>query len=192
MDPREHPESVDWGDQFDDFGPEYWEDQLGGPDDEFFEPEYGYAEEEDWSWAEDEFSVYGEPEYDDEESPEDASSDENGSGFSPDDCENRQDQIVEWLAQSGLARSLRSGDGFYVLKGTAGRLLSGESVEILGWLEGEGIVDGALVGGYRVRYTPPGGAYLEKLTFFRATQDNPFRGVEMHSASHQSHPDFLF
>lgn len=35
FDPKEGWE--DWSEDFDDMGPEDWEDYLGGPDDEYFE-----------------------------------------------------------------------------------------------------------------------------------------------------------
>ena len=170
MDPQEHPEAVDWGDQLDDYGSEYWEDYLGGPDEDFFEPEYQYEEALS---AEQEVL---EPEHDDDGDPQGAAeASPNGhEDACPEERSQRRDAIVQWLAQSEVARELRSGDGFYVLRGKFGRLQDGEIVEILAWLEEEGIKPGTLAGGYSVSYTPPGGAYLEKLTFFRVALGIPF------------------
>ncbi|WP_157092215.1 hypothetical protein [Thioalkalivibrio nitratireducens] len=86
----------------------------------------------------------------------------------------RREAIVQWLAESRVSRPLRNGDGFYVLRGKYGRLTDGAVVEMLAWLGEEGIVAGTLVGGYSVAYTPPGGPYLEKLTFFRIIERVPF------------------
>lgn len=176
MDPQEHPEAVDWGDQLDDYGSEYWENYLGGPDEGFFEPEYQYeedlaAEEAGWAGQEPEHGDQQEEFRDEVDAPNDQDKER------PEASPQRRDAIVQWLAQSELARGLRSGDGFYVLRGKFGRLQDGETVEILAWLEEEGIKAGTLAGGYSVSYTPPGGTYLEKLTFFRVAQGIPFRSL---------------
>ena len=89
MDPYEYEKN--WGDSFDDLGPEYWEDYLGGPD---FEDEDDCCRDED-----DEFCEY-ECEEDDEDSDEDEEDDDDEEQDDEMDCEEiekRQVMIVRWL-----------------------------------------------------------------------------------------------
>lgn len=79
---------------------------------------------------------------------------------------NDYDDILEWLQASPLAIPLRSGKGFYVLRGKALMFPDHTTMEVLDFIQGLGIWDGDLWGDYRVKYTEPGGPYAEKLTFF--------------------------
>ena len=79
---------------------------------------------------------------------------------------NDHHDILEWLQASPLAIPLRSGNGFYVLRGKALMFPDHTTMEVLDFIQGLGIWDGDLWGDYRVRYTESGGPYAEKLTFF--------------------------
>jgi hypothetical protein len=79
---------------------------------------------------------------------------------------NDHHDILEWLQASPLAIPLRSGKGFYVLRGKALRFPDYTTMEVLDFIQGLGIWDGDVWGDYRVKYTEPGGPYAEKLTFF--------------------------
>ena len=79
---------------------------------------------------------------------------------------NDNDQILQWLKESPLAIPLRSGTGFYVMRGKALLFPDHTTMEVLDFIQGLGIWDGDLWGNYRVKYTEPGGPYAEKLTFF--------------------------
>jgi hypothetical protein len=79
---------------------------------------------------------------------------------------NDNDQILDWLKESPLAIPLRSGKGFYVMRGKALLFPDHTTMEVLDFIQCLGIWDGDLWGDYRVKYTEPGGPYAEKLTFF--------------------------
>ena len=89
---------------------------------------------------------------------------------------NRSTEILRWLSASSLALPLRHGRGFFVLRGPQVRLADGTILDALDWLRAEGIWVGATLDGYGVAYTPPGGEYAEKLTFFvvQTVYDVPF------------------
>lgn len=82
----------------------------------------------------------------------------------------KQKEIVNWLSNSRYAIKFNRNNGFYVLKGSIVRLKNGDSVEILNWLSSEGIVQGKIIGGYRIKQTHPGGKHAEKLSFFHITR----------------------
>lgn len=88
----------------------------------------------------------------------------------------RQTEILRWVVTSSLAIPLRHGRGFFVLRGPRVRLADGTLLEALDWLQAEGFVAGLTLDGYTLAYTPPGGEYAEKLTFFAAPSvlDVPF------------------
>ncbi len=88
----------------------------------------------------------------------------------------RQSEILRWLVSSRLALPLRHGRGFFVLRGLRVRLSDGTLMDALDWLQAEGFGAGVVLDGYSVAYTPPGGEYAEKLTFFEAQTvcDAPF------------------
>lgn len=89
-----------------------------------------------------------------------------------DSATDRQKEIVSWLANSKYAIRLKSGNGFYVLKGSIVRRKNGDKVEILNWLSSEGVIQGKLIAGYDITYTQPGSEYAEKLSFFENTKKN--------------------
>ena len=78
----------------------------------------------------------------------------------------RQKEIMSWLSISRYANSLKTTQGFYIAKGSIVRLKSGEIKEIIDWLLKEGFIPDKVFPPYEVKYTPPGGKYAEKLTFF--------------------------
>lgn len=88
----------------------------------------------------------------------------------------RQAEILRWLVSSQLAIPLRHGRGFFVLRGPRVRLVDGSLLDALDWLQAEGFGAGLALDGYNVAYTPPGGEYAEKLTFFamQTVCDAPF------------------
>lgn len=88
----------------------------------------------------------------------------------------RQAEILRWLVSSPLALPLRHGRGFFVLRGPRVRLADGTVLDALDWLQAEGFGAGVALEGYSVAYTPPGGEYAEKLTFFemQSVYDAPF------------------
>jgi hypothetical protein len=88
----------------------------------------------------------------------------------------RQTEILRWLVTSKLAIPLRHGRGFFVLRGPRVRLTDGTLWDALEWLQAEGFGVGLALDGYNVAYTPPGGEYAEKLTFFEMQPicDAPF------------------
>ena len=181
MNPDEDFQRFDWGEQFDDLDAEYWDDYLGGPDDDHFEPQFDAAEDQACLEDEPDFSIFDDVDPDEPDvrsryvdsetvtpAPHHRAIPETGS------AEDRKTAIMQWLAESAVSRPLRTGDGFFVPRGMHGRRIDGSVVDILDWLREEGIVAGVAVGGYRVSYTPPGGRYREKLTFFRIVQRIPF------------------
>jgi len=88
----------------------------------------------------------------------------------------RQTEILRWLVASHLAVPLRHGRGFFVLRGPRVRLTDGTLLDALDWLRAEGFGAGLTLEGYSVAYTPPGGEYAEKITFFavQTVVDVPF------------------
>ncbi|MCK9419818.1 MAG: hypothetical protein M0R70_10620 [Nitrospirae bacterium] len=78
----------------------------------------------------------------------------------------RQKEIMSWLSTSKFANRLKTTQGFYIAKGSIVRLKSGELKEIIDWLLKEGFIPDKVFPPYEVKYTPPGGKYAEKLTFF--------------------------
>lgn len=87
----------------------------------------------------------------------------------------RQTEIVRWLATSSIALPLRHGRGFFVLRGFRVRLADGTILDALDWLQAEGFMTEVVLDGYSVTYTPAGGKYTERLTFFEMrTVDVPF------------------
>jgi hypothetical protein len=58
---------------------------------------------------------------------------------------NDNDHILEWLKESPLAIPLRSGKGFYVLRGKALLFADHTTMEVLDFIQCLGIWDGALV-----------------------------------------------
>ncbi len=183
MNPDEDFQRFDWGEQFDDLDAEYRDDYLGGPDDDHFEPQFDAAEDEVCFEEEPDFSTFDDVDPDEPgvhsrdgdpeivtPAPHQRPIPESGS------AEDRKTAIIHWLAGSTVSRALRTGDGFFVSRGMHGRRIDGSVVEILDWLREEGIVAGVAVGGYRLSYTPPGGPYREKLTFFRVVERTPFAG----------------
>lgn len=156
---------TDWSESFDDMGPGDWEQYMGGPDDDYFDPPLPPDEPE---YGDYEVMAYGsEPVHSASRAGEDASAESGPMGGTLSD-------VVAWLTDSSLARPLRSGDGFYVVRGPLVRLRDGREVEVLEWLAALGAVPGARVGDYDLVYTPPGGPYREKLTFFRRVWPAPF------------------
>ena len=89
----------------------------------------------------------------------------------------RQAEIMDWLVQSRSTRELRSGDGFYITRGSFGRTPEGTIIDLIDWLQEEGFTTGRIIGEYRIAYTPPGGPYLEKLTFFCCVEEIPFSRI---------------
>jgi len=78
----------------------------------------------------------------------------------------RQVRVVDWLESRPRLIIAQRGGGFYVTRGHAIRRRDGETVDLLDALLSLGFRSGLCVGGYSIVYTPPGGLYLEKLTFF--------------------------
>ncbi|MBS1224400.1 MAG: hypothetical protein H6R24_1078 [Proteobacteria bacterium] len=97
----------------------------------------------------------------------------------------RQAEIIRWLVTSHLAIPLRHGRGFFVLRGPRVRLADGTLLDALDWLQAEGFGAGLMLDGYHVAYTPPGGEYAEKLTFFemQTVYDAPFSKLRPNHAA---------
>lgn len=74
--------------------------------------------------------------------------------------------FITWLAHQDQLVCRQRGGGFYVTRDTVLHLQDGRKLEILEALRVKGIWAGATIGGYSVAYTPPGGPFGEKLTFF--------------------------
>lgn len=153
----------DWSCSFDDLDGSDWANHMGGPDDDEIERYYEniaqtYEEEyeEPLSYCEEDFEK---EEMDEETNNESAS---------------RMEEIVEWLAESKLARKFRNKEGFFVPKGPHVRLKDGSIVDLMDWLFDEGVKGGAAVAGYSVVYSKPGSEYGEKLSFFKIIVDAPF------------------
>jgi hypothetical protein len=92
MDPYEYEKN--WGDSFDDLGPEYWEDYLGGPDFEDDEcvDEDGY----EGRYEDDDLYECDSAEYDGD-SDEDDEDEEQDDEIDCEEIEKRQVMIVRWL-----------------------------------------------------------------------------------------------
>ncbi|SEQ47691.1 hypothetical protein SAMN05421693_1356 [Ectothiorhodospira magna] len=193
---------MDWSENFDDFDSEYWECYLGGPEAFEFSPlpeatdEYDEGIDYEFEDAED-----STPEIKaSKTSPEKNASKkslqrsilrlsrssrknlehkkttrESEGTF---EVNNRMEDIVNWLSsQSRSIHPLRTGDGFFVARGFCGRLPDGSIVDLLEWLLDEGFTQGKIVGEYRISYTPPGGPYREKITFFHCVEALPFAPI---------------
>ena len=89
---------------------------------------------------------------------------------------NRRTEVLSWLKTSSLAIPWRRATGFFVLRGARVQLADGTLMDALDWLDAEGFQDVLKVEGYSVVYSPPGGEYAEKLTFFeqQTAFDVPF------------------
>jgi len=85
-----------------------------------------------------------------------------------------QAEIIEWLSKSTIIRKLRTGRGFYVIRGMSVKLEDGNLYDALDWLMGEGIQAGCRLHGYSVAYSPANNHWAEKLTFFIDHDTAPF------------------
>lgn len=156
---REYRESSeDWARSFDDMDGADWADYMGGPDDDEIESYYEGQEEFEGPLDHVEEN-FGE---------EDTSEEANHWSVS------RMKEIVEWLADSKLARKFRNREGFFVPKGPCVRLKDGSVVDLLNWLFEEGIKGGVAIAGYSVVYSKPNSGYGEKLSFFTTIVEAPF------------------
>jgi hypothetical protein len=154
----------DWGDCFDDLDAGFWADFFGGPDDSEIERTYEFAAIADSDLDYDQFEC---DEDDDAEDPIDHASSNSRAGQS---ARSRLAEIVKRLARSAYAREFRRGGGFFVPRGPVVRLTDGRRVDLFEWLRSVGIDGGKIIAGYRVVYTPPGGRYPEKLSFFSTSR----------------------
>jgi hypothetical protein len=151
--PTEDPENPlmeDWSKSLDDMDSGAWEKQSGGPDDDAFEKFYKNESDEtepgDFEMEETDFEVF--EEYHD-------------SGSS------RQKAIMAWLENSELARRFKNSNGFFVPKGSHVHLMDDSIVDLLNWLDAEGIKGGKTISNYSIVYTAPDGRDGEKLSFHK-------------------------
>lgn len=82
--------------------------------------------------------------------------------------------LIAWLARQDQLTCRQKGGGFFVPRGKLLHGPEGQTMDILDVLRAAGIWQGVTVGGYSVSYTPPGGQFAEKLTFFPAPVDLDF------------------
>lgn len=154
----------DWGCSLDDKGAEFWDEYLGGPDDEDLERYYedlaqdqalySFGEDDDENQSDNEVGAMS---YVDQEAPA-----------------SRLEEIVQWLSKSSLARKFKEREGFFVRKGSHVRLKDGNVVDLLEWLFDEGLKGGIAVSDYSIVYSSPESPYGEKLSFFKVVVDAPF------------------
>lgn len=172
----------EWSDCFADRDAYDWEQYLGGPSDEEIEQQYRQqfeaaaledGDHDDHWWGEHGHSDRSDPLTEPVAQPQQAMA--QTTQYS------RQAQIVTWLSTSVISRALRTGQGFYVERGMSVQLEDGNIYDALDWLFDEGISEGTRLAGYRVCYTPPGGPWREKLTFFLDCAIAPFlpRGCQV-------------
>ncbi len=131
---------------------------MGGPDDRHFEqmddavdPGYEPQEYEDVGYSPPKGKEIGTQEK--EMDPYDFMDDEfDEYDVMMIEATKRQEEIVAWLADSPLAQPLKGGSrsDFLIREGAPVRLLDGALVELLSWLELEGIQDRLMVSGYVV------------------------------------------
>ncbi len=163
----------DWSNDQDDWGAEAWGAYLSGPDDTDIERLQEQSEDRS-AWEDTEIAELNRSALQDSVQPKpmDENSGCGSKAMSYRIC--RQLEIVKWLADSDIARPLRRGDGFYVPRGMHVVLNDGNAYDALDWLFDEGLTEGRALRGYSLAYTPAGGPYREKLTFFKMQAKAPF------------------
>ncbi len=159
-------EKEDWGESLDDFEPGDWEEYLGGPNDAELEAKYEHYNFENVEDSPPHFENLPESRTEIIKSYQD--NEEIGG---------RQEEIIKWLALSKLAITFKNGKGFFVPKGPQIRLTNNDVMDLLEWLNDEGINGGKTIAGYSIGYTKPGGKYGEKLSFFKKIVDTPFSQI---------------
>lgn len=86
------------------------------------------------------------------------------------DCSYRKEfkkkSFSEWLKNESRSEKYHSGKGFYITRGNIIKLRNGISCDIIDWLKNEGFIDVNVIMNYNVEYTPTGGEYQEKFSFF--------------------------
>lgn len=146
----ENPLTEDWSQSLDDMDSGDWEKHLGGPDEDTIEKFYEKKSEEtepgDFEMEKTDFEVFEEY-YD------------NGSS--------RQKEIIAWLENSILARRFTNSNSFFVPRGSHVHLMDGSIVDLLDWLDAEGIKGGRTIANYSIVYTAPDGRDGEKLSFYK-------------------------
>jgi hypothetical protein len=74
---------------------------------------------------------------------------------------------MAWLENSELARRFKNSNGFFVPKGSHVHLMDDSIVDLLNWLDAEGIKGGKTISNYSIVYTAPDGRDGEKLSFHK-------------------------
>lgn len=168
----------EWENSFDDLDSDYWEDHYDpehwgvSVDSDDYEEEYNELEEYyDPDFEDQDYNRYEITDYDDN------SVEEKGVVIMKQASE-RQEKIVEWLQKSSLVKdnNEESQSGFVVQKGQLVRLQGGEVLDILSWLNHEGIIEGLFVSDYLVsQKNVAGESANHALVFERITiVDAPF------------------
>jgi len=150
----------DWGDSMDDMEPGYWEEHLGGPDDDELEMLHQNHEYEDI-----------EVDY-----PGDGKIKKPATIAVENDQneKKRQREIINWLASLKCSIKFKKGNGFFVPKGPQIRISENNVMDLLEWLDNEGIKGGKSIEGFNIVYANPESKYGEKLSFFKTIVDSPF------------------
>lgn len=165
----------DWGDSFDDKDPEYWNELYSGPDDEEIESFYETQAEVDENENEEE----------DEELEYQMERIWNAKKLNSVDCEPvdeeiylKTNEIIKWLESSDISKIRPNGLGFFVPKGLLLKLADGTRVEIIDWLDEEGISEGGFFENYCVVENRSCKQELQGYDFFKII-DAPFRAKEI-------------
>ena len=70
-----------------------------------------------------------------------------------------------------MAISFKNHRGFFVPKGPQVELSDGSVVDLLEWLDEEGITKAKTISDYNIEYTEPESEYGEKLSFFKMNKN---------------------
>lgn len=145
----------DWGDSFDDGDSEYWNDLYSGPDDDEIEEfdnkeqitddDYGDSSELEENEVDNEWLASMEwiTQYYEYVDPILRYPIEVNESF-------RTNKIIKWLESSEISKIRPNNFGFFVPKGLVVKLEGGIKIEIIDWLEKEGISEGIAYDNYSI------------------------------------------
>ncbi len=168
----------DWGCCLDDQSSEYWEDYLGGPDEDEIERYYDNITLD----AVDETTGI----YDQELTLQDR---DNNEG---DEATLRVEDIVHWLSKSKLATKLQNNEGFCVNKGPNVRLRDGSIIDLVEWLYAEGIKGGVSTAGYNIISNTNNHGYVVTISFIKIIIDTPFFPLQKTNDSNEFDTEIPF
>ena len=86
----------------------------------------------------------------------------------------RIEAIIRWLESSRAARKFREKEGFLVPQGPLVRFRDGTEIDVIRWLQMEGLVGQQIVCGFEIIYNPRGSKYGESFAFFKQIIEAPF------------------